>query len=332
MHQNGEPKSRPMKAVVYSEYGLPDVLKIEEVEKPVPKENEVLIKVHAVSLNASDWELLTGKPFYTRIWGLRKPKYRILGSDIAGRIEAVGKNIKQFKPGDEVFGDLFESWGGLAEYVCAKEDKLMLKPEFITFQEAAALPQAAVVALQGLRFNGEIKPGQKILIIGAGGGAGSFAIQLAKFFEAEVTGVDNFRKLKMMRSIGADHVIDYTQEDYTQKKGYDLILDLVGKRPVFDFKRMLNANGGYAIVGGTIKHILEAAFFGLLMSKTSTRKLGVLIHKQNQKDLKYILALYETGKIKPVIEKEFNLNETPEAFRYLGEGLARGKVMIKVAQ
>jgi NADPH:quinone reductase-like Zn-dependent oxidoreductase len=240
-----------MKAIVYTKYGLPDVLQLKEVEKPIPKDDEVLIKVHAASLNSSDWEFLTGKPPYIRLWGLLKPKYKILGSDIAGRVEAVGKNVKQFEPGDEVFGDIMYRWGGFAEYVCASEDALMLKPESMTFEEVAAVPQAATLALQGLRYKGQIQPGQRVLINGAGGSAGTFAVQLAKYFGAEVTGVDSTRKLDMMRSIGADQVIDYTQEDFTQNgQRYDLILDFKAYRSIFDCKRALSPKGIYVMTAG----------------------------------------------------------------------------------
>ena len=229
-----------MKAIVYTEYGPPDVLQLKEIEKPIPKDNEVLIKVHAVSVNASDWEFLTGTPAYVRMWGLFKPKYKVLGSDIAGRAEAVGNSVKKFRPGDEVFGDILGSFGGLAEYACAPEDSLMLKPASMTFEQASAMPQAGLVALQGLCDKGQIQSGQRVLVNGAGGGAGTFAVQLAKSLGAKVTGVDSARKLELMRSIGADYVIDYRQEDFTRNgQQYDLILDLVARRSVFDNKRAL---------------------------------------------------------------------------------------------
>ncbi|MCP5105454.1 MAG: NAD(P)-dependent alcohol dehydrogenase, partial [bacterium] len=252
-----------MKAIVYERYGSPDVLELKELEKPTPKDNEVLIKVHAVSVNASDCELLGGSPLYTRMWGLLKPKKKILGSDIAGRVEVVGRNVTQFQQGDAVFGDILECWGGFAEYVCAPRNSLILKPAGMTFEEAAALPQAASVALQGLRDKGRIQPGQKVLINGAGGGAGSFAVQIAKLFGAEVTGVDSTGKLDMMRSIGADRVIDYTQEDFTRNEQcYDLILDFVASHSIFDYKRALSPRGVYAMVGGSMAHIFQTLFFG----------------------------------------------------------------------
>ena len=317
-----------MKAIVYTKYGPPDVLQLKEVEKPTPEGNEVLIKVHAASLNSSDWEFLRGTPVYVRMWGLLKPKYKILGSDIAGRIEAVGKNVKQFQPSDEVFGDIMYRWGGFAEYVCAPENALMLKPASMTSEEAAAVPQAATVALQGLR-KGQIQPGQKVLINGAGGGAGTFAVQIAKSFGAEVTGVDSTRKLDMMRSIGADQVIDYTEEDFTQNgQHYDLILDIVGYHSIFDYKRALNPKGIYVMVGGSISLIFQTLFLGSWFSMTGSKKMGILGHKQNQKDLAYMTELFETGKVVPVIDRRYTLIEVPEALRYFGAGYAKGKVVI----
>ncbi|MCP4601170.1 MAG: NAD(P)-dependent alcohol dehydrogenase [Proteobacteria bacterium] len=317
-----------MKAIVYQKYGSPDVLELKEVEKPTPKDNDVLIKVHAASLNASDWEFLRGSPLYTRIWGLLKPKYKILGSDIAGRVEAVGRNVTRFQKGDAVFGDIFECWGGFAEYVCAPESSLILKPDSITFDEAAAIPQAANVAVQGLRYKGQIQPGQKVLINGAGGGSGSFAVQIAKLFGAEVTGVDNTGKLDMMRSIGAGQIIDYTQEDFTQnEQRYDLILDLVASHSIFDYKRALTPRGVYVIVGGSLAYIFQTLFLGSLISMTGTKKFGILAVKPN-KDLAFIIELIESGKVVPIIDKRYSLSEVPEALRYLGEGHARGKVVI----
>jgi NADPH:quinone reductase-like Zn-dependent oxidoreductase len=317
-----------MKAIVYTEYGPPDVLALREAEKPTPKDNEALIRVHAASLNASDWEFLTGKPLYTRAWGLLKPKHKILGSDIAGRVESVGENVKKFQSGDEVFGDILESWGGFAEYVCSPEDELMLKPASMTFEQAAAIPQAAVVALQGLRDKGRVQHGQKVLINGAGGGAGTFALQIAKLFGAEVTGVDSTEKLDMMRSIGADHVIDYTQEDFTKNgQCYDLILDLVAYRSIFDYKRALSPKGIYVLAGGSMARILQVLFLGPWISMTGSKKMGILPVKRN-KDLVLLKELFEAGKVVPVIDRRYTLSEVPEALRYLGEGHAQGKVVI----
>jgi NADPH:quinone reductase-like Zn-dependent oxidoreductase len=261
---------------------------------------------------------------------LVKPKYKILGSDIAGRVEAVGKNVKQFQPGDEVFGDILESWGGFAEYVCAPENALMLKPASMTFEQAAAVPQAAGVALQGLRDKGQIQPEQKVLINGAGGGAGTFALQIAKLFGAEVTGVDSTEKLDMMRSVGADHVIDYTQEDFTRNgRCYDLILDLVAYRSIFDYRRALSPKGIYVLVGGSMARIIQVLLLGPWISMTGRKKMGILGAKPN-KDLAFIIELIESGKVVPVIDRQYPLSEVSEALRYLGEGNAKGKIVITV--
>jgi len=319
-----------MKAIVYTQYGPPEVLQLKEVEKPTPKDNEVLVKVHAASVNDWDWGLLRGTPFMNRLFfGLLKPKIKILGGDIAGRVEAVGRNAKQFQLGDEVFGDLSGcGFGGFAEYVCARENALALKPVSMTFEQAAAIPQAAVLALQGLRDKGQIQPGQKVLINGAGGGAGTFAVQIAKSFGAEVTGVDSTRKLDIMHSIGADHVIDYTQEDFT-KNGqiYDFILDFAAHHSIFDYKRALSPKGIYVMVGGSSARILQVMFLGPLISMTTSKKMGILMHKPN-KDLAFMKELFEAGKVKPVIDKRYPLSEVSEALRYFGEGRHKGKVVI----
>jgi len=317
-----------MKAIVYSKYGTPDVLELKEVDKPVPKENEVLIKVYAVSLNDWDLGLLKGD-FINRILnGLRKPKIKILGSDIAGRIEAVGKNVKKFQPGDEVYGDLSGRWGGFAEYTCAGENELALKPVSMSFEEAAAIPQAAMLAVQGLIDKGQIHSGQKLLINGAGGGVGTFAVQIAKLYGAEVTGVDNSGKLDMMRSMGFDHVIDYKQEDFT-KNGhcYDLILDAKTNRPMSDYARALCSDGIYVTVGGSNTRLIQALLLGPWISMISKKSIRVVALKKN-KDLAYMNELFEAGKVKPVIDGPYKLEEVPEAFRRFGEGTHKGKVVI----
>jgi NADPH:quinone reductase-like Zn-dependent oxidoreductase len=324
-----------MKAIVCTKYGPPDVLQLKEVEKPTPKDNEVLIRIHAASVNSWDCDLVKGKPFVNRLMtGLLKPKINIFGADIAGRIEAVGKNVKQFKTGDEVFGDLAQcGWGGFAEYVCARENVLALKPASMTFEEAAAVPQAGLLALQGLRDKVQIQPGQKVLINGAGGGAGTFAVQIAKSFGAEVTGVDSTRKLDMLRSIGADQVIDYTQEDFTKKgQRYDLILDVVTYRSIFDYKRALSPKGIYVMLGGgSWARVIQAMFLGPLISMTGRKKMHTLMYKPNKKeDVAFMKELLEAGKVKPVIDRRYPLSEVAEAFRYLGEGHFRGKVVITV--
>jgi NADPH:quinone reductase-like Zn-dependent oxidoreductase len=324
-----------MKAIVCTKYGPPDVLELKDVEKPAPKDNEALVKVHAASVNAADLEYLRGV-FVTRLLyqGLLKPKNTIPGTDIAGQVEAVGRNVQQFQPGDEIWGDLSFplGFGTFAEYVCVPEDALRLKPASMTFEEAAAMPTAAVVALQHLLAKRPIQPGQKVLINGAGGGVGTFAVQLAKYFGAEVTGVDNTKKLDMLRSIGVDHVIDYTQEDFTKNgQSYDLILDVVVHRSVFDYKRALSPRGICVFVGGSMTRVFLNTLLGALISMTGSKKIGLGTWKPNKKeDLDFLKELFEAGKIKPIIDRRYPLNEVPEAFRYLEEGHVQGKAVITV--
>jgi NADPH:quinone reductase-like Zn-dependent oxidoreductase len=323
-----------MKAIVYTKYGPPEVLELKEVEKPAPTEAEILVKVHAASVNAYDWHLLSADIFLVRLMGggLLKPKNTILGADIAGRVEAVGRNVKQFQPGDEVFGDIAGCGnGGFAEYVSSPENALAFKPANLSFEEAAAVPMAAVTALQGLRDQGKIQPGQKVLINGASGGVGTFAVQIAKSFGAEVTAVCSTRNLDMARSLGADHVIDYTKEDFTQNgQQYDLILAVNGYHPISAYKRALTSMGIYVMAGGYTAQIFQAMLLGSLMSKTGGKKMGNVSAKPNQKDLVFMKELIEAGKVVPVIDKRYPLSEAPEALRYLGEGHARGKVIITV--
>jgi len=322
-----------VKAIVYTKYGLPDVLHIKEVAKPIPADDEVLIKIQAVSVNRSDWEGLRGKPLYARLGGLLKPRRPILGSDIAGRVEMAGKNITRFQPGDDVFGDILGRMGGFAEYVCAREKALALKPATMTFEEVAAIPQAAVIALQGIRDKGQVRQGQKVLINGAGGGTGTFAVQLAKGYGAEVTGVDNSDKLDFMRSLGADHVIDYTQEDFTKTGNqYDLILDVVAHRSVFAYLRALKPNGRYFAVGGSIATMFQILFLGRWIRKTTGKNIRLLIVQPNLEDMVYITELCEAGNVVPVIDRRYPLSEVPEALQYLGAGCAKGKVVITVGQ
>jgi NADPH:quinone reductase-like Zn-dependent oxidoreductase len=323
-----------MKATVYTEYGSPDVLELKGVAKPTPKDNEVLIKVHAASLNAADWHYLRADPFLIRFTsGLLKPKNTFLGADVAGRVEAVGRTVTQFKPGDEVFGDLSESGRGtFAEYVCAHEDALALKPANLSFEEAAAVPLAAVTALQGLRSKGQIQPGQKVLINGASGGVGMFAVQIAKALGAEVTAVCSTRNLDIARSIGADHVIDYTKEDFTQNgHRYDLILAANGYHSISDYRRVLTPKGTYVMTGGAMAQLSEAMLKGPWMSRSGGQKMGNLLAKPNKGDLAFMKELLEAGKVKPVIDRCYPLSEVPDAIRYLEEGHAQGKVVITVA-
>lgn len=320
-----------MKAIVYEEYGSDDVLQLTEVTKPVPKDGEVLVKVHAASVNSWDWDLLRGVPLINRLMaGILRPKrIPILGCDIAGRVEAVGKNAKQFQTGDEVFGDLSRcGWGGFAESVSVPEKALSAKPACLTFEQAAAVPQAGLLALQGLCDKGHLQSGQKVLINGAGGGVGTFAIQIAKTSGAAVTGVDRADKQEMMRSLGADHVIDYTREDFTSNgQQYDLILDIMGYHSIFDYRRALAPGGTYVMVGGSSALANRVIFPGSLLSLTGDKKLGLLLHKPN-KGLDLLTRLLEADKVSPVIDRCYPLEEAPEALRYLGEGHAKGKVVI----
>jgi NADPH:quinone reductase-like Zn-dependent oxidoreductase len=320
-----------MKAVVYTKYGSPDVIQIKDVEKPEPTDDEMLIKIHAASVNAYDWHFLTADIFLIRLMGggLLKPKNTRLGADIAGRVEAVGRNVNQFQPGDEVFGDI--GHGGFAEYACAPESRLALKPVNLSFEESAAVPMAALTALQGLRDEGQIRPGQKVLINGASGGVGTFAVQIAKSFGAEVTAVCSPRNLEQARSIGADQVIDYTREDFTQNgQQYDLILAANGYHSLSDYRRALTPQGIYVMAGGSTAQIFEAMLLGSWMSKKGGKKLGGVSAKVDQKDLGFIKELIEAGKVVPVIDKRYPLSEAAEALRYLGAGHARGKVVITV--
>jgi NADPH:quinone reductase-like Zn-dependent oxidoreductase len=324
-------KDIPMKAIVYDQYGSPDGMGFAEVEKPAPMDDEVQIKVHAVSLNRSDWEGLVGKPLYARMNGLRKPGNRILGSDIAGRVEMVGRNVQQFQPGDEVFGELVGYHGGFAEYACAPEKRLVRKPAVMSFAEAAAIPQAAGIALRGIRDRGQVQPGQKVLINGAGGGAGTFAVQLAKLARAEVTGVDNAGKLDFLRTLGADHVVDYTRADFTKNgKQYDLILDVIAYRSVFAYQRALRPGVSYYAAGGSVATIFQLLLLGPLIRRATGKNVRLLMVLPKRQDLVDFIELYEAGKIVPVIDRRYQFEEIPEALRYLGEGRARGKVVITV--
>jgi NADPH:quinone reductase-like Zn-dependent oxidoreductase len=321
-----------MKAIVYTKYGPPDILQLKEIEKPVPKDNEVLVRILAASLNAYDWHLLRGKPFLVRLmgFGLLKPKKAILGADMAGRIEAVGGNVKQLRPGDEVFGP---GRGTAAEYVCAPESALALKPANQSFEDAAAVPMAAITALQGLRDKGRIRPGQNVLIEGASGGVGTFAVQIAKSFGAKVTAVCSTRNQDQARSLGADHVIDYTREDFAKSgQRYDLIFVANGYRPIFDYKRALSPKGICVMAGGssTMAQMFKDMLLGRWISMTSGKKIGSMLAKRNAEDLAYLGELIEAGKIRPVIERRYPLSQAGEAVRYLEEGHARGKIVITI--
>jgi NADPH:quinone reductase-like Zn-dependent oxidoreductase len=328
-------KDTHMKAIEYTEYGSPDVLQFKEVEKPSPKEDEVLVKVHAASVNPADWHLMRAEPFLARLEnGLQRPKNTRLGVDIAGRVEAIGKDVTQFQPGDEVFGEKFETgMGGFAEYVSVPERALASKPANVSFEAAAAVPLAALTALQGLR-KGQIQSGQKVLINGASGGVGTFAVQIAKALGTEVTGVCSTRNLDMVRSIGADHVVDYTKDDFTRNgHQYDLIFDAVGNRSVSDLKRALRPDGISVIAGfTTMSRLFESMVLGPLRSMSGSKKIGRMETVQtNKEDLLFLKEFLQSGKIIPVIDRCYPLSETPEAIRYLETGRARGKVIINVA-
>ena len=324
-----------MKAIVCPKYGSPDVLQLQEVAKPAPQDDEVLIRISAASVNARDWRFMRAKPFFIRLkpGGFLQPKNKILGADLAGRVEAIGNNIRQFKPGDEVFGYLPSSTGlgTFAEYVCARENLISLKPANLTFEQAAAVPLAAMTALQGLRDNGNIKPGQKVLINGASGGVGSFAVQIAKSFGAEVTSVCSTRNLEMARSLGADYVIDYQKEDFTQNgQQYDLILAVNGYHPISDYLRALSPGGIHVVAGGSMLQLFQAALQGRRNPKTGSQKSYIVSLVQSQKDLNFIKDLLESGIIMPVIDKCYPLNETSEALWYFEKNHARGKVVISI--
>ncbi len=326
-----------MKAIVYHNYGSPVVLKCEEIEKPTAGDDEVLIKVRAASVNPLDWHFVRGIPYFLRMMaGLRKPKNTRLGVDVAGKIEAVGRNVTQFKPGDEVFGT---SRGAFAEYVCSHENKLVQKPAHLTFEQAAAVPVAGLTALQGLRDKGRIQPGQKVLIIGAAGGVGTFAVQIAKSYGADVTGVCSTRNVDMVRSIGADHVIDYTKEDFTQAgQRYDIIVDNVGNRSFSECRLVMAAKGILVSNGGGSLKENEGSWLGpvggsiaaLMLSRFMSQKMVTLLASLNRQDLDVLKELMEAKKVTPVIDKSYTLSEVPEAIRYLEKGHARGKVVITV--
>jgi NADPH:quinone reductase-like Zn-dependent oxidoreductase len=324
----------PMKAIVYCDYGTADVLRLEDIEKPTPADDEILVRVRAAAVNPLDWHTMRGTPYIMRIGsGLRKPKVTRLGVDYSGTVEAVGRNVTQFKPGDDVFGG---RTGALAEYVSARADRaVVLKPSNLTFEQAASVPVAAITALQGLRDKGKIQPGQKVLINGASGGVGTFAVQIAKTFGADVTGVCSTRNVEMVRSLGADQVIDYTREDYTRSdQRYDVILDNVGNRALLDNRRILNPDGKYVLIGGGgpddgrwigpfVKPIAA-----LVLSPFVSQDMGMMLADLNKNDLTFLGDLMQEGKVTPVIDRRYRLSEAPEAIRYLEEGRARGKVVI----
>lgn len=326
--------SASMKAIVYTKYGTPDALQLKEIDKPAPKKNEVLVKVYASSINSWDWDLLKGKPFLVRlIGGLFKPKHKILGADIAGVVEAVGENVTTFKPGDEVFGDIANAgFGGFAEYVSVPEKLLAKKSAAMSFEQSAALSQAGLLMLQGLRYKKPLQPGQQLLINGAGGGVGPMALQYAKSMGCEVTCVDKEIKFDVLSSLGADHLIDFMKEDYTRNgKQYDYILDVIAHRRIADYKRALKPGGVFSMIGGSMGGLLlKLLLFSKLISKLSGKIMGLMGYRPSRKDLEELNLLFEQGKIKPIIDKVFSLHEVPEAFRYFGKGDFKGKIVIRI--
>ena len=324
-----------MKAAVYTRYGPPDVLKLVEREQLAPADDQVLVKVRAASVNAADWRMLMARPFLARLYsGLLRPKRQVLGADVAGTVERVGTNVRRFEPGDTVFGDLMpHGWGGFAEYAVAHEEAFASKPARLTFEEAAALPMAGVTALQGLRDAGGLRPGEKVLVHGASGGVGTFAVQLAKLLGAEVAGVCSTGKVDLVRSLGADHVIDYTREDFTRGgERWDLILAANGDHPILDYQRALRPGGRYVMAGGSSRQMFEALILGQLIFMGSGKRMAALSAKVNPKDLAYLADLVETGQLKPLIDRRYPLREVPEAIRFVAEGHARGKVVVDVAE
>lgn len=327
-----EDQQSTMKAIVHARYGRPDVLELGEVEMPVIEDDQVLVRVHASSVNPVEWYGVTG-PYFARIGsGLRKPKNTAVGGDLAGRVEAVGKDVKAFRPQDEVFGTSGGSW---AEYACAREARLGPKPANLSFEEAAAVPVAAITALQALRDKAQVQPGQKVLINGASGGVGTFAVQIAKSFGAEVTGVCSTRNVELIRSLGADHVVDYTREDFTRRGGqHDLMLDIAGSRSFFDFRRALTPKATVVLIGGPMTYRglgpLPHLAGTLLKSRGRSQTVKFFVAKITTEDLVVLKELLEAGKVTPVIDRKYQLSEASEALRYLGEGHARGKVVITV--
>jgi NADPH:quinone reductase-like Zn-dependent oxidoreductase len=323
-----------VKAIVTTQYGSPEVLQLQEIETPVPAEDEVLIKLYASSVNPLDSFMMRGPLFFLPTIGkLLKPKHRVIGADIAGRVQSVGRGVRQFQPDDEVFGGSIggKGLGGFAEYVCTIEDRLARMPANISFEDAAAVPVAAITALQGLRDKGGIQRGQKVLVDGASGGVGTFAVQIAKSFGAEVTAVCSPRNVNTARSIGADHVVDYTQEDFTQTgRRYDLILGANAHHSIFDYRRALSPGGTFVMVGGSLVRILQAVLLGPFLSRIGSKKIRFFIANINTKDLVVLKGLLEAGKITPIIDKRYPLSAVAEAIRYLEEGHAQGKVVITV--
>lgn len=324
-----------MRTIEFTRYGSPDDLRFKEIEVPTPRDHEVLVRIYATSINSWDWELMHAEPFANRVmFGLFRPKkLKTLGFDIAGRVEAVGSAVKKIRVGDEVYGDLSAcGWGGLAEYVAAPEAALAIKPPNLSFEQAAAVPQAGLLAYQGLVDLGHISAGQKVLINGASGGSGSFAVQIAKTFDVELTGVCSTDKIEFVRSLGVDHVIDYTQEDFTHNgKEYDLIIDAHALHSIFDYRRALRPHGRYVVHGGATSTLMSIMWLGPVFSLLGNRQLRILLHKAN-KGIDKLGSLLESGTVVPIVDKCFPFSQTIEAFKYYGDGNARGKVVVSIQE
>lgn len=323
-----------MKAIYYDQYGTPDVLKKVEIPKPTPKDDEVLIRVYATSINSWDWDMIRGEPVFVRMWGMFKPKYKVPGSDIAGHVEAVGRSVKKIKPGDEVYGDIVEhGWGGFAEYACANEHQLAIKPPLMSFEQASAIPQAGLLALQSIRDCAKLQKNQHILLNGAGGGVGTLGLQIAKMLGAEATVVDSADKHDMLRSLGADHTIDYLKEDYTNNgRTYDVIVDVIANRPISNYRRALSSNGIFVMIGGSTPTILKLMILGPLISRLNGRdgkRITIMGYKPNH-GLDDMSTYFQEGKVVPVIDKVFPLEQTADAFRYFSEGKFKGKIVVKM--
>ncbi|NND35191.1 MAG: NAD(P)-dependent alcohol dehydrogenase [Saprospiraceae bacterium] len=322
-----------MKAIMHETYGFPEVLQYGEIDKPSPGDNEVLVEVHAASLNAGDLSDLKGRPLFIRLlYGLHKPRNTKLGYDFAGRVVQTGKKVKHFEPGDDVFGDLSSfGWGAFAEFVCAPEEAMTRKPANATYEEAAAIPVAAQVALQGLRDKGRIKSGQHVLINGASGGVGTFAVQIAKSYDTQVTAVCSTKNIELVRAIGADYVIDYTREDFTKNGShYDLILAANGNHSIFQYQRALSKNGSLVVTGGSGTQFFQALVLGPLLSAIGSQKMGAMLMRPSNRDLQFLQMLFKKGKIKSIIDRRYSLNQIAQAMQYLSEGHAKGKIIINI--
>jgi NADPH:quinone reductase-like Zn-dependent oxidoreductase len=323
-----------MQAIIHQKYGSPENLRLENIPKPKPRANQVLVKIIATGVNSWDGDMVLGRPLiYRLLFGLLRPRYKIIGCDVAGVVEEVGSGVRRFRPGDRVFGDLSDAgWGGYAEYVATNETALTNIPAGVTFEQAAALSQAGLLTLQSLRFNGKIKPGDKVLFNGAGGGVGTLGLQLAKQWGAEVTVVDHGDKLTRLKELGADHLLDYRKEDYTQGGPYDLVVDVVTNKSSKAYEKVIKPGGGMAVVGGRVKTLIEIGLRGGRFLKKSNKKIGIMGQKYRLEDLDYLASRVAQGTLEPVIGHLYTLPETPEAIRAIIKGTGFGKLVVQVAE